>query len=232
MSGNAIALAAICVLVVVVIYQYSNNNNNNGGNGLAATMPPAAAGAAYQDPRLQGDPRGQWGPRNDPWDPHTGPWSSFAANQQQRTWPNSKMSQRGLAQSGVDRDRIADAEREAWYSSGADVETFATDPSSGNYSADPSSSGDPSGMDYARYTTDSIVDPRMRENHRKWVEEMGPWSGSLRPNDVDDMNEALEASTHFSGLRRPQQVPVDNPTQVTELGPEHYSGNGKFRFNG
>lgn len=140
------------------------------------------------------------------------------------------MSQHGLAYSGVPPDRIAEAEREAWYTSDATIETFATDPATASHSADPASGGDPGGMDYARYTTDLVVDPRMRENHRKWIEELGPWAGGLR--SIDTMDEAMEATTAFTGLQRPQGVAVHNPTQVTELGPEIFASNHKFRFNG
>jgi len=233
MSGNAIALAVIAVLVVVVIYQYWKANHVTTTTFVPPNTPSSVGGSGGNmsnvSTRTRDDPYGAWAS----YPPYDAPWTSLAARSQKapvRRWPNSNMSQRGLAQSGVDPDRIADAEREAWYAADANVEKFATDPSAANQSADPVIAGDVGGLDYTRYTTDLIVDPRMRENHRKWVEEMGPWSGALR--NVDNLDEALEASTNFVGLQRPQAVPVYNPTQVTELGPDIFAGNHKFRFNG
>lgn len=226
MSDGAIALAVMCVLAAVGIYYYYRHHNELTTTTLIPSSPQ------LQDPRLRGDPRGEWGHQLDPWDPRTGPWSPFVGGPRPSMQPRqTNLSQRGLAQSGVDPDRIAEAEREAWYASDASTDAFASDPAMASGRADDATFGGAAeGMDYSRYTTDQVVDPRMRENHRKWVEEMGPWSGSTR--NIDNLDEAMEASSHFLGLRRPQMVPVDNPTQVTELGPEHYAGNAKFNFRG
>jgi hypothetical protein len=112
-----------------------------------------------------------------------------------------------------------EAERAAWLASGGD-------------GAFDSASGAPPGGEYSEVVArDLVVDERMRENHRRWVAEMKPWSGTS--TTVDDLNEALEASTHFVGLRRPQGgVPVENPLQLTEQGPETFARNARFNFRG
>ena len=226
MSGNRnqIAAAVIVVLAIVAIYFWNKQSTSNSA-AVTAASPVNANTASAPTPSPSPNPGPQHKKWPFPWNPH-GPRPTPPPRQ----WPNSNLSQRGLSQSGVDRDRIADAEREAWYAADADVEKFATDPAAASHTADSVIGGDSGGLDYVRYTTDMIVDPRMQENHRKWVEEMGPWSGALR--NVDNLDEALESSTHFTGLQRPQAVPVYNPTQVTELGPEIFAGNHKFRFNG
>lgn len=155
-----------------------------------------------------------------------------------REWPNSNMSQRGLEAAGVDHYRIAEAEREAWeplaggYSA---ADGHFLPPASSDMSGGISSgfvSGDTHrdncGNEYSSFITDAMVDPRMADNHRKWVEELGPWSGGV--HSVDNLDEALEQSASFVGLRRPHAVPVDNPTQVTELGPENFGHHHKWHF--
>ena len=49
---------------------------------------------------------------------------------------------------------------------------------------------------------------------------------------VDDMDEALEASAHFTGLRRPQSVVQHNPLQLTERDSSTFASNPKFNFRG
>jgi molecular chaperone Hsp33 len=44
--------------------------------------------------------------------------------------------------------------------------------------------------------------------------------------------EAMEASTHFQGLRRPQAIVQHNPHQVTENDTNTFASNAKFNFKG
>jgi hypothetical protein len=57
---------------------------------------------------------------------------------------------------------------------------------------------------------------------------MTPFSGT--PTMVDNLDEALEASINFTGLRRPQAVSQYNPTFVTEIDSRILAGNCPFNF--
>lgn len=83
-------------------------------------------------------------------------------------------------------------------------------------------------IDYDAYITDLVVDPRTRENHSKWATEMLPFSGTAMT--VDNLDEAMEATIDFRGLRRPQMVAQYNPLQVTERDTSTLAGNRKFTF--
>lgn len=85
-------------------------------------------------------------------------------------------------------------------------------------------------MNFSEYLTNQVADPTVRENHKKWVKDIGPWSGTAARN-MDNMDEALEASVNFMGLRRPQAVKQFNQHQVTELDESSFSNNKKFVFN-
>lgn len=85
-------------------------------------------------------------------------------------------------------------------------------------------------MNFSEYLTNQVTDPTVRENHKKWVKDIGPWSG-IAARNMDNMDEALEASVNFMGLRRPQAVKQYNQHQVTELDESSFSGNKKFVFN-
>lgn len=123
----------------------------------------------------------------------------------------------------VNPSQIARAEQEQWMMSHAyDAEKA--------FSA---SSDDVHGgkdMDYGSYVTNLIVDPRTASNHKKWVDEMKPWSGTA--TTVDDLEEAMEATTNFVGLRRPQPIVQYNPLQLTEQDSFTFISNPKFNFRG
>jgi hypothetical protein len=87
-------------------------------------------------------------------------------------------------------------------------------------------------LDYNTMITDELLGPREKENHEKWVSEMKPWSTTAKT--VDNMDEALEASTPFVGLRRPQAVRTNTgkSLQVTELDANTFAKNSKFNFLG
>ncbi len=83
-------------------------------------------------------------------------------------------------------------------------------------------------INYGKYVSDVALDARTEANHRAWVAEMKPWSGSLR--GIDTLDEALEASTNFVGLRRPQSVAQRDPFFITEKDSSTYAKNPKFNF--
>ena len=127
---------------------------------------------------------------------------------------------------------VAEAEREQWFAANDENNT-------GGYNTELAQDAQADAMqyhtaqpaiDYSGHITDLVIDPRTRENHQRWVEEMRPWSGTAMI--VDDMDEALEASAHFTGLRRPQSVVQHNPLQLTERDSSTFASNPKFNFRG
>jgi hypothetical protein len=85
-------------------------------------------------------------------------------------------------------------------------------------------------IEYNEMITDTVLDPRAVENHAKWAESMIPWAGvSTSPDTLD---EVLEATTNFIGLRRPQPIAQYNALQVTERDTMTFLGNHKFNFQG
>jgi hypothetical protein len=58
---------------------------------------------------------------------------------------------------------------------------------------------------------------------------MHPWAGGAS-RTIDSLDEAIEASTPFRGLRRPQAVAQYNPVFITESNPNTLIGNRKFNF--
>ncbi len=127
-------------------------------------------------------------------------------------------------------EQIAEAEREQWFAA-ADRSTsghfnteLTTDMAKDTFQAHETT---PS-IDYGSYITDLVVDPRTRDNHQRWVEEMKPWSGTAMK--VDDLD--MENYVDFVGLRRPQAVVQYNPLQLTEIDTYDLAKNKKFNFQG
>jgi len=125
---------------------------------------------------------------------------------------------------------VAEAERMQWFTatsadnSGSFNTELAAEPTTDvmqYHSAAPA-------IDYNSFVTDLVVDPRTKDNHRRWVEEMKPWSGTAMK--VDDLEMANYVD--FQGLRRPQAVVQYNPLQLTEIDTFDLSVNQPFRFQG
>jgi hypothetical protein len=234
MKPNDAIMVALLVVLVVVVIHYGQSNRS----GFAA-LPP---GGAYATTGHQAYDPGSYNPYT-------------VLNKQIGLLRGAKHDAYGQPPlweqpHGLDRyhrsgasikpEMIAAAERDAWFTPDTPEEGGASegfDPgdtgmmATSATTADPSRSSDPKpSMDYGGYIADLIVDPRTRDNHAKWVEEMGPWSGG--PMIVDNMDEAMEATTHFVGLRRPQPVAQYNPLQLTERDTMTFISNNKFNFRG
>lgn len=126
-------------------------------------------------------------------------------------------------ESSVDRsvrkpESIRLAEREAWYA--ANESSAAADHGESFVGG--------GALDYSTAVTDLVVDSRARANHKKWANEVRPHSGVAMAVDSLD----LSNNVHWAGLRRPQAVKVNNPQQLTELGPDDLLPNKRFNFNG
>lgn len=144
----------------------------------------------------------------------------------------SDLQRKALSLQAISPERLAAAEQEAW-------QTMSREAGSGSFNAESVHDQGADMMqhhapapplDYNSFVTDLVADSRTRENHRRWAEEMKPFSGRIR--SVDNMDEAMEASIHFQGLRRPQPVAQHNPLQITEVDANTLSGNKKFNFQG
>lgn len=120
--------------------------------------------------------------------------------------------------------RIATAEQEMFMADRLSNGETGIDPSLG-------SGGDygPKG-DYESYVKSLVADERLQENHRKWVSEMMPWSGTAR--NVDNIDEAMANSLDFRGLRRPQAIVQGSDALFkTEIDATDLIDNKPFRFN-
>lgn len=222
-SNDAILVALLVVLVIIVAYQGSGWMKGRGGScdGFAAD----SAGPLHQQdlPRrhkLNKQLDSIRGHRHDGYN-------------QVPLWRQPHGLDR-YHRSGAHLrpEHFAEAEREQWFAateadrSGSFNTELSQDAQTDTmqyHTAQP-------GIDYSGYITDLVVDPRTRDNHQRWAEEMKPWSGTAMM--VDDMSEALEATTHFTGLRRPQAIVQHNPLQLTENDTHTFSSNAKFNFKG
>ncbi len=128
---------------------------------------------------------------------------------------------------------IAEAERESWFTATQSDCTAGYNTEEG---FDPGSDtmqyyNKAPAIDWNTYAVDLIVDPRMRENHRRWVKEMQPWSGVSKKVDTLE----VENYTDRTGIRSfSWQPPAQhNPLQLTEVDSHDFArGFKSFRFNG
>lgn len=84
--------------------------------------------------------------------------------------------------------------------------------------------------EYGDYITSLVADEKTKRNQAKWAEEVRPFSRNVQM--IDNLDEAMEASTHFVGLRRPQSVAQHDPMLVTERDSSTFANNRKFNFKG
>lgn len=122
----------------------------------------------------------------------------------------------------LDISQLARAEQEQWFSAESAHETFDAH---GGPTELPGGAEDCGG--YSDYVTDIVTDPRTRENHQKWVDEMRPWAGTAKTVDNFDVEPYLD----FRGLRRPEAVVQHNPQQLTEVDSRDLLPNRGFHFN-
>lgn len=131
----------------------------------------------------------------------------------------------------VDPEQAAAADQEMWVSN---LDSSSVAPYNTEHAFD--SSHDATGyheaapLDYNTHITENVLDAHAVSNHQKWVSSMMPWAGTS--TSPDTLDEALEATTHFVGLRRPQAIAQHNSLQVTERDMYTFLGNSKFNFLG
>jgi hypothetical protein len=230
-SNDAILIAILVVLVIIIVFQGGGWMKGRGGHRHDGF-------AAHCDSRDGCPPCNQQYPCgiNNPY---------TVLNQQLdeiRGYRNDGYNQppfyrhpRGLdryhrAGAHIKPEDIAEVERDKWYA-GLDAcgtgqfNTEAVHDASADtmqyHCASPA-------IDYGSFITDLVSDPRTRDNHRRWVEEMKPWSGTAMK--VDDLD--VEPTIDFIGLRRPQAVVQYNPLQLTEIDTYDLASNKRFDFQG
>lgn len=81
-------------------------------------------------------------------------------------------------------------------------------------------------FDNNEYIIDQVVDDRILKNHREWVNEVTPWSGTATIIGADEFNPG--DYLNFQGLRRPRGVTQVDPWQVTEVTETDLSDNKPF----
>jgi hypothetical protein len=127
-------------------------------------------------------------------------------------------------------EQMAESEREQWYAasnkdcSGAFNTELTQDMANDTTQYHTTSPA----IDYDKYIVDLVADPRVKQNHEKWLEEMKPWTGATMK--VDNLD--IEPYIDFIGLRRPQAVAQYNPMQITEADTWDLIQNPKFNFRG
>lgn len=211
-TNDVILVALIVVLIILVAYQ-----------SIGATK-----SKSHAESRHHNTSDSRYRP------PDTGYYSAQQRRaMQQQAVRQQAVRQQAMRQQGDLRpEQIAEAEREQWLAATDADHTGSFNPELSQdmqtdtmqyHTAQPN-------IDYSGYITDLVADPRTRENHQRWAEEMKPWSGTAMT--VDNMDEAMEAGVDFVGLRRPQGVQQNNPHQLTERDSNTFAGNAKFNFKG
>jgi len=226
-TTDAILIALLVVFIVVLGYHFLMKGGSKEGFGggqpamftsfTGAKVPPPYQGGDFNPYTVLNKKLGEIrGYRNDGYDQP----AFYTLPQGLDTYNHAGAS--------IKPEMIAAAERQQWYAatnlespSDGGVHEGFTDP--GQYQT-PAESED--GMTHMDYITDLVVDPRTRDNHRRWVEEMQPWSGVAMKVDTLDMENYVD----FRGLRRPQAVVQYNPMQLTEIDTADLAVNPKFNF--
>lgn len=91
------------------------------------------------------------------------------------------------------------------------------------------------GMDFKDYISAKSLDPQIVKNHQEFVKDRlssadnktGPaFDPGYRMGELEGGDEVP-----WQGLRRPQHVPVGNPTQLPEFNPNSYTYGPKFTWS-
>ena len=123
---------------------------------------------------------------------------------------------------------VADMERQVLFPAGSQVTQFNTeniydvsmDANSPTYSPD---------IDYNAVVVGLAADPTTYRNHRNWVSEHQYFSGAHRA--IDNLDEALEASTNFSVFRPSPVAQRSDAPFITESDANILISNDKYRVH-
>lgn len=223
----AILTALVVVLVIVVAYQ------SGVGRKKKTETPPdgfvASTGAVVPTP-YQGGEFNPYTVLNKRLSTIRGARNDGAGNQKPFYRRPRGLDAYVQAGANVKPEQIAEAERQQWYAATASDNTDSFNPELAHegFTDTMQYHTQAPAIDYDSYITDLVSDPRMRDNHQKWVEEMKPWSGVAMKVDTLEMDNYVD----FTGLRRPQAVVQYNPMQLTEIDTNDLAVNPKFNFRG
>ena len=198
-QNDAIALAVIALMVLVLIYYVDSKNTK----AVKAASNFTAAAAAATASKAVGKPFITHSPNP----AHGG--KKLVSHAERATY---------------DPEGFIHEERQQRESGGVKSQIF-TPETRGNVDT----YNDAGSIDYSAYITDQVVDTKIKDSHKKWTDEIKPWSGTATKTP-DNLDEALEASVHFHGLRRPKPIKQYNPHQLTELDETSLSGNQRERL--
>ncbi len=200
-SHDAVLIALLVILVVVVMYYGSNKKKHHSHCDNFTHHPMYSSGLSHKH--------------------NSTPVAYVAPRREKYSRSNEHF----------DPERVAEAEHAQWVgvsninkSSEFNTE-LSNDPQSDTmqyHTPQPT-------IDYGQYINDLVVDDRTKNNHKKFTKGLGNFTGTAMT--VDNLDEAMEASVHFTGLRRPQSVKQRNPLQLTEHDEGTYKKNPKFKFN-
>lgn len=125
----------------------------------------------------------------------------------------------------ISPERVAEAERNAWapYSATA---TPHYDVRKGTYAGNDlvQQMGHYQEGDWAQQLSDLALDPRTREQHNQWVDEVGPFSQTAF--SVDNLDEAVAMAQPRQGITAFRSLaPAQSSSSlfVTELGPDDHA---------
>jgi hypothetical protein len=224
-QGDAILTALLVILALVLVWHYASKKSGNKDGFASFTTftgyqsPPPYTGGEFNPYTVLNKQLGAIrGYRNDGYDQA----AFYRLPQGQDTY--------NRAGATATPQELSAAERAAWFSAaGTDHASSGGEHTTEGFT-DTSAHVTPQndGMNYGDYVTDLVTDPRTRDNHRRWVEEMQPWSGVARKVDTLEMDNYVD----FIGLRRPQAVVQYNPMQLTEIDTSDLAVNPKFNFRG
>ncbi len=232
-SNEAILIVLLVILIVVVAFQARWGGSGGCPPGCncpkckgKSTFAPGGPEAAAAAIRTEANQRiaARTGFRNDGFNqPHHLDVSDMA-----------EYYRRG---SHITPEALEEAQRAAWYTSLPQGASRDFDVTKSFYPGDDHMQYHQGGtaMDYGEHLTNLALDQRTHENHRRWVEEVLPWSQtSLK---VDDLDEAVYMSTRnghgITTFRNDTPAQGPNTLFITEADPYLFAAHSKtFRFSG
>lgn len=132
--------------------------------------------------------------------------------------------------------RLADArstsENLEYFESGNDADSDLSDPSAMQHKFNAQDFNGKAGMEYKDWVAAEAVDPAIVENHKKFVHDRMNTSGGniLGRTYTPDSHDSYDPIP-WVGLRRPQAVTINNPTQVPDIDISLYATKPTFTWS-
>ena len=223
-QSMAIGILVVFVLALTVLYYMR-------GSVEAEFSELTSSGDAPSCPSIAAMADSQRAWQNDHLACRAGVRNDTAGYGSQRTpHPHSVQTRNGPYLSA---QKVAGAEQQAWAPYTPDA-VVHFDPSKGSYAGADASQhvGQSQTGDWNEELSNLASDPRTRENHRQWANEVGPFSQGAMT--VDNLDEAMVMSQHRQGITAFRALaPAQGPgtLQLTEIDPTHHADHfSKFYF--